>query len=71
MSGSLLGPNMDSDFQLKRSYFDVTNEKKERKKSWNEASKRPENKVTDKSGRLSNTFAIFNEFILLLCAKWF
>lgn len=38
---------------------------------WSEASKSLGDKVTDKSGRLSNTFAIFNEFILLLCAKWF
>lgn len=42
-----------------------------KKKNWNEASKSPRDKVKDKSGRLSNTFAIFNEFILLLCTKWF
>lgn len=66
MSSSLLVPKMGNDLQLKRSDFNVPN-----KKIWNEASKSSRDKVTDKSGRLSNTFANFNEFILLLCTKWF
>lgn len=45
MSGSLLGPNMDSDFQLKRSYFDVTNEKKGGKKAGMKHQKDPKIKL--------------------------